>query len=114
MNLALARFKVPCEVFRHSLKLLQGRGLAPEHVGHGLELETDIQGAEVWRVEGAVVLEFAGARFCSRTSTWGSPTSRPYSNNNNNNFIKNLLHLKNSTYDYYTVLSSSILLSEKK
>ena len=46
------RIKVSCEVFQHSLKLLQGRGLAPEYVDHDLEPETEIQGVEVWRVGG--------------------------------------------------------------
>ena len=56
----LGRIKVLCEVFHHSLEFLHGEGLAPEHVGHGLGPETDIQEAEVWLVWGPVVLAFAG------------------------------------------------------
>ena len=41
------RIKVPCVVFHQSLEFLQGGGLASEHLGHGLEPETENQGAEV-------------------------------------------------------------------
>ena len=50
------RIEVGGEVLHHLLQLVQGGGLAPDHMGHGLGPEGEVEGVEVGAVGRPVVL----------------------------------------------------------
>lgn len=52
--------EVNCKVLHLPLRFLQGPGLGPHHVDHGLPPEAEVQGVEVRRVRRPAVLRLPG------------------------------------------------------